>query len=75
MAYMMQNTITSRSMTERVLRTVSDWLRRNSERRMQRRVMRQTLNEIHGLTARDLSDIGCSRADLISRAYEASRRG
>jgi uncharacterized protein YjiS (DUF1127 family) len=42
---------------------------------MQRRVMRQTLNEIYGLTARDLSDIGCSRADLISRAYEASRRG
>jgi len=42
------------------------------ERRAKYRVYRQTLNELSELSGRDLADLGISRSNIKSVAYEAA---
>lgn len=75
MAYTVETSIASRSLFERALETTAQALHRMAERRAEKRLMRQTLNELSGLNDRDLADIGTSRAGMVSMAYEATHRG
>ncbi len=75
MAYTVETPIASRSLFERALEKIAQALYRMAERHAQRRLMRQTLNELSGLNDRDLADIGTSRAGMVSKAFEATRRG
>jgi uncharacterized protein YjiS (DUF1127 family) len=45
-----------------------------ADRSAKNRVYRQTINELTGLSDRDLADLGISRADIADVAYDAAYR-
>lgn len=66
------NTTTETGFAANLLSRFGAYLMEASERAARRQVYRQTYNELAALSSRDLADLGISRGQIASVAYEAA---